>query len=83
MITSAWEWARANNCLRVNPVHKEEEARLILNDAFSLVDETGSEIIMSGSMDVEDSVAGLHASEKYALNLPAMYIRPCNYSLHK
>ena len=55
MVAAAFEWARANNCLRVNPVHKEEEARLILNDDFELIDETGQEVVLSGSVEVEDS----------------------------
>ena len=54
MITAAFEWARARNLVRVNEVHQEEEAKLILNDSFELVNETGSEINMSGSMEVED-----------------------------
>ena len=53
MITAAWTWASANGRLRRNPIHQEEEALLVLSESFQLLDETGSEINMSGTMEVE------------------------------
>ncbi|CAE7240362.1 unnamed protein product [Symbiodinium sp. CCMP2456] len=54
MIASAWEWARQRNLLRVNPMHKEEEAKLILSEVFAVNDETGAETTMSGTIEAED-----------------------------
>lgn len=54
MINSAWEWARSRNLLRVNPIHKEEEAKLVINDSFELCTETGSEVDMSGNIEAQD-----------------------------
>ena len=53
MITAAWQYAAAHNLLRVNKIHKEEEARLVLNETFQMIDETGSQITMEGSFEVE------------------------------
>ncbi|CAE7499386.1 unnamed protein product, partial [Symbiodinium sp. CCMP2456] len=53
MINSAWEWARSRNLLRVNPIHKEEEAKLVINDSFELCTETGSEVDMSGNIEAQ------------------------------
>ena len=53
MITAAWQWASSTGNLRVHEVHKEEEARLILNDNFEMLDETGEEIVLSGNMELE------------------------------
>ncbi|CAE7599833.1 unnamed protein product, partial [Symbiodinium sp. KB8] len=53
MIAAAWQWASAHGNLRVNEVHKEEEARLVLSDSFELLDESGQEITMSGTLEME------------------------------
>lgn len=55
MIASAWKWARQRNLLRVNPMHKEEEAKLILSEVFAVNDETGAETTMSGTIEAEDN----------------------------
>ena len=55
MISAAWSWASSTNNLRINSVHKEEEARLILSDTFDLVDEEGIEVSMNGSIEMDDS----------------------------
>ena len=54
MIEAAWSWAGANGQLRINPIHKEEEARLILSETFELQDETGCLINMEGNFEAED-----------------------------
>ena len=56
MIASAWQWAASHNLLRVNKIHKEEEARLVLTDTFELCDETGTQISMDGSIEVQASI---------------------------
>ena len=34
MIDSSFEWAASRGLTRINPVHKEEEAKLILSEKF-------------------------------------------------
>ena len=54
MIDSSFAHARSMGLVRVNPVHKEEEARLVLDDTFNSRDETGSSQQLSGSAAIED-----------------------------
>ncbi|CAE7493178.1 unnamed protein product [Symbiodinium microadriaticum] len=54
MISAAWDWAKERNLLRVNPVHKEEEAKLVLSEVFEVNSETGAETSMSGTIEAED-----------------------------
>ncbi|CAE7387373.1 unnamed protein product [Symbiodinium necroappetens] len=54
MISSAWEWAKTRKLVRVNPVHKEEEAKLILSEVFEVNEETGAETSMNGTLEVQD-----------------------------
>ena len=53
MTDCAFQWAHQNNKLRVNAIHQDEEALLILNETFNLVDESGEEIDMSGEFELE------------------------------
>ena len=53
MIDHAWDWAREHCKLRVNPIHGEEEARLVLEDFFAHKNEHGSELHQSGSFALE------------------------------
>ena len=53
MVDCAWQWAAKHNKLRINEVHGEEEACLILTETFNLLDETGQEINMQGSLEME------------------------------
>ena len=55
MCDAAWQWASPLGFLRINSVHKEEEARLILSDEFELLDETGQEIQMGGNIEVDET----------------------------
>lgn len=32
MVDAAWNWARARNLWRVNPIHKEEEIKVVVDD---------------------------------------------------
>ena len=36
-------------------IHREEEARLILNEEFQMVDESGQEVTMQGGLEIEES----------------------------
>ena len=60
MIDNAWVWAAARNKLRVNEVHKDEEASLILSETFQLLDECGQEVAIDGEMAVDDSNLHIH-----------------------
>lgn len=55
MCDAAWQWARERNLIRVNEIHREEEARLILNEEFQMVDESGQEVTMQGGLEIEES----------------------------
>ena len=55
MIDNSWTWAAANNLLRVNPVHGEEEAKLVLEDWFESNHETGSSRYMEARGEIEDT----------------------------
>ncbi|CAE6962672.1 unnamed protein product, partial [Symbiodinium sp. CCMP2456] len=65
MIAAAWQWASANGNLRVNEVHKEEEARLVLSDNFELLDECGQEIAMTGNIEMEAQGLGAGCTSSY------------------
>ena len=54
MVTSAWTWATNTKNIRRNSIHGEEEANLILDEAFEANDQTTNETTMQGAMDVED-----------------------------
>ena len=54
MVAAAWEWARNHGRLRVNKIHQEEEAWLVLSESFQLADETGQEIDLRGTLEAED-----------------------------
>ena len=55
MVEAAWKWAAKTGNLRKNEIHGEEEARLLLSDTFTLLDEEGQEINMSGNFEVDAS----------------------------
>ena len=56
MVDSAWQWAAKHNKLRINEVHGEEEACLILSESFQLLDEIGQEINMQGALEMEETL---------------------------
>ena len=55
MIATAWEWARTRGLIRTNPIHGEEEAKLVLTEVFEVNSETGNETSMTGTIEAEDS----------------------------
>ena len=55
IVEAAWKWAAKTGNLRKNEIHGEEEARLLLSDTFTLLDEEGQEINMSGNFEVDAS----------------------------
>ena len=54
MADHSFQWAKTRNLLRVNDVHKCEEAKLIIEETFSLESEHGQKTSMVGSGDVEE-----------------------------
>lgn len=53
MMDHAWDWAQEHGQLRVNAIHGEEEARLVIEDFFGHVTQQGSEFRQSGSFTLE------------------------------
>ena len=55
MIANAWGWADMKpGRKRRNPIHGEEEIKLILNDTFEFLDEEADSMMQQGHFDVED-----------------------------
>ena len=54
MVDAAWNWARARNLWRVNPIHKEEEIKVVVDDFFNYNNETGFETHQRTTMEMED-----------------------------
>eukprot|EP00439_Symbiodinium_sp_Y106_P052742 s238_g7.t1 len=53
MVDNAFRWAGEKKLLRINSVHGEEEAFLVLSETFELLDETGQTTEMNGTIEVE------------------------------
>ena len=62
MINAGFAWATANGLVRKNPVHQEEEAKLVISETFELQDQTGTEISLSGNFEVEDPCPKIETS---------------------
>ena len=54
MYDAACEWAKARNLWRVNPIHKEEEIKVVVEDFFKYGEETGWESEQRGTFEMED-----------------------------
>lgn len=54
MIDNSWSWAKQNGKLRTNPVHKREEARLVLDDWFEHEKKEGQSRTFEGTATIED-----------------------------
>ena len=54
MVESSWRWAASRNLIRKNPVHGEEEAKLVLEESFEAKNQTGEMMNMTGSAECED-----------------------------
>lgn len=51
----AWAWAESHKRCRVNPVHGESEAYLVLSDGFCVSATDIEENVQEGRVDVEDN----------------------------
>ena len=56
MIAKAWAWAK--NQWRVNPIHGEEEIRIIASETFSMNKSQIEELEQSGNISVEEGLEG-------------------------
>ena len=56
MADKSFAWAKAHGLTRDNKVHGEEEAKLVLEDAFANENERGEMTSMKGDGVVEDPV---------------------------
>ena len=65
MVTAAWAWAGKTKNLRRNPVHGEEEARLVLTDKFEAQDTTTQETEMAGTIELEEPCVFAHDDAWY------------------
>lgn len=54
MIAKAWGWAKANQKVRVNPIHGEEEIHILVNETFDFKSTDFESAGTSGSFQVED-----------------------------
>ena len=64
MIERAWEWAKKNGRLRVNPVHGEEEINIVLSETFQLENMDVEENNRTGSFEVQ--AGGIRSIEAYS-----------------
>ncbi|CAE7395083.1 unnamed protein product [Symbiodinium necroappetens] len=70
MVDNAFEWAKSKNFIRKNPIHGEQEAKLVLSESFEIVDETGATTELSGSIEAEDETGALMDSDIPGLSAP-------------
>lgn len=67
MADNAFEWAGARGLLRVNPMHQEQEAKLVVGETFQMREEQGTARTQQVRMDVEASCQQVfvHMTHKY------------------
>ncbi|CAK9017796.1 unnamed protein product [Durusdinium trenchii] len=68
MADSAFEWASGRGLVRVNPVHGEQEAKLVLGDSFCFKEETGVSRTEHVRMEIEDESGGIFQENLPPLN---------------
>ena len=55
MVENAWKWADEQpGRKRINPIHKEEEIKLVLKDTFVWMEEEGDTTALEGDLEMED-----------------------------
>lgn len=54
MIAKAWAWAKAQGQWRVNPVHGEEEIKIVAAETFNMSNRQIEEMEQSGTVSVEE-----------------------------
>ena len=59
MCDNAWAWAKERGLWRKNPMHKEEECRLVIDDEFKYNTHQGHSSEQAGSFEMEVGVLSL------------------------
>lgn len=54
MCDHAFAWAKTNGLWQINPVHKEEEASLVIERLFQVAEEDGEQMTQSGSFETQE-----------------------------
>ena len=54
MVDAAVDWAKNRNLWRVNPIHTEEEIKIVVEDFFKYTDQQAYETSQRGTMEMED-----------------------------
>lgn len=54
MCDNAFNWAKQNGVWQINPVHKEEEASLVIERLFQTEEIEGEEMNQRASFEVQD-----------------------------
>ena len=77
MVERAFQWAENNKKLRVNKIHGEPEAFLVLTDGFEISSTDVHESIQEGKMEVEEKGYGPDLSRLcttcYIVNHPCLF----------
>ena len=50
MVSAAVEWAKSKNLWRVNPIHKEEEIKVVVDDFFRFSEQEGFDTTQRGPL---------------------------------
>ena len=58
MCDHAFAWAKQNGLWQINPVHKEEEASLVIERLFNVAEQDGEEMQQNGSFETQDPLLG-------------------------
>lgn len=72
MVEKSWAWAKQRGLVRVNEVHGEEEAKLLLEDWFENDQEKGTSTTANASGEFEDTC-------KCAIKHIYIYTYVCTY----
>ena len=82
MVQKAWAWAKANNRVRTNQIHGEEEIYIIASETFNLNATDLEEREQSGHITVEErakfGIAYMkHAHRCALMSLPCLHVSLC------
>ena len=81
MIKKAWAWAKSKGQVRTNPIHGEEEIRIVANETFDFKRTDAETTTTTGNFQVEEPFccrSFLHVS--YRMILAGYLTRACPLS---
>lgn len=67
MADAGFRWAEKHGLTRTNPIHGEEEARLVVSDEFAVDEEHGESTEQSGAFDLPETLLNLHACQHFSM----------------